>query len=170
LFVRELLEEYVPRVYRFALRLANDPHVAEDLTQETMLRAWRKREMLREPGSARVWLFRITVHLWQDRLRRGRSPVAQASTLPADQPDRGRHPDEQIADQESLRLALQSLQELPEGQRQALYLRACEGLSAEEIAGVLGTTANSVKASLCLARKKLREQLRELFENLSLVL
>jgi len=168
--VRELLEEYVPRVYRFALRLANDPHIAEDLTQETMLRAWRKRELLREPGAARVWLFRITVNLWQDWLRRGRSLVAQAGSLPPDQPDRGRTPDDQLANEESVHLALQSLQELPEGQRQALYLRACEGLSAEEIALVLGTSANSVKASLCVARKKLREQLRELFENLSMIL
>jgi len=90
--------------------------------------------------------------------------------LPADQPDRGRTPDDQVANAESVHLALQSLQELPEGQRQALYLRACEGLSAEEIALVLGTSANSVKASLCVARKKLREQLRELFENFSMML
>jgi RNA polymerase sigma-70 factor (ECF subfamily) len=168
--VRELLEEYVPRVYRFALRLTNDPHAADDLTQETFLRAWRRRQVLRDPRTARVWLFRIAVNVWNDQLRRKRSLVAQAVALPIDQPDRGPGPERKVEDQESLRLALQSLQELPDRQRHALYLRACEGLSAAEIASVLDTSADSVKASLCVARKKLREQLRELFESLFLVL
>ena len=44
----KLLEEWVPRVYRFALRLCSDPHVAEDLTQETFLRAWQQRSRLRD--------------------------------------------------------------------------------------------------------------------------
>jgi RNA polymerase sigma-70 factor (ECF subfamily) len=168
--VRELLEEYVPRVYRFALRLANDSHEAEDLAQETMLRAWRKRDLLRDPQAARVWLFRIAVNVWRDRLRHGRSLVARAGPLPPDQPDPQRSPDNQIADEECVRLVLESLQELPDAQRQALYLRACEGLSASEIALVLGTNANSVKASLCVARKKLREQLRELFDHFLLII
>lgn len=161
--MRELLEEYVPCVYRFALRLANDTHEAEDVTQETMLRAWRKRHILREPQVARVWLFRIAVNVWRDRLRRRRSLVSQAGPLATEPFDRRKSPDEQAADEEDARLALEALQKLPEGQRQALYLRACEGLSAEEIAIVLGSNANAVKATLCAARKKIREQLRELF-------
>ncbi len=99
-------------------------------------------------------------------MRRGRSRVAQAGSLAADAPDRSPPIDEQIAEQECLRLALKSLQTLPEQQREALYLRACEGLSAAEIATVLGTSADSVKASLCVARGKLRK----LLENLMLVL
>src|SRR5712692_4928022 len=82
--VKNLLEEYVPRVYRFALRLTNDPHAAEDLTQETLLRAWRRRGLLRDPRAARVWLFRITANLWRDQLRRDRCRVARAGPLPED--------------------------------------------------------------------------------------
>src|SRR5712692_6946834 len=82
--VKNLLEEYVPRVYRFALRLTNNPHAAEDLTQETMLRAWRGRWLLRNPQTFRVWLFRITANLWRDQLRRGRLTVARAEQLPLD--------------------------------------------------------------------------------------
>ena len=74
--VSNLLEEWAPRVYRFALRLCNDPHIAEDLAQETFLRAWRHRGRLRDERVARVWLFRITANLWRDQLRRNRSPVA----------------------------------------------------------------------------------------------
>jgi RNA polymerase sigma-70 factor (ECF subfamily) len=160
--VRELLEAYVPRVYRFALRLTRDPHAAEDLTQETFLRAWRQVRHLREPRAAQVWLFRIAANVWRDQVRRGRSRIARASSLSADAPDRSPPADEQLAEQECLRLALDSLQALPEQQREALYLRACEGLSAAEIATVLGTSADSVKASLCVARSKLRKLLEHL--------
>jgi RNA polymerase sigma-70 factor (ECF subfamily) len=164
--VKDLLEEYVPRIYRFALRLTHDPHAAEDLTQETMLRAWRQRGRLRHPPAARVWLFRITVNLWRDQLRRGRSPVAQAGPLPDNRAGHTPTPDCAAAGQEDFRRALAAMDQLPQRQRDVLYLNACEGLSAAEIASVLGIRYDAVKASLCLARKKLREQLNDLFQDL----
>jgi RNA polymerase sigma-70 factor (ECF subfamily) len=164
--VKDLLEEYVPRIYRFALRLTHDPHAAEDLTQETVLRAWRGRGQLRHPQAARVWLFRITVNLWRDQLRRGQCRVAQAEPLPDDQAAHTPTPDCLAAGQEDVRRALAALDRLPERQREVLYLNACEGLSAAEIATVLGVHYDAVKASLSLARKKLREQLHDMFEDL----
>jgi RNA polymerase sigma-70 factor (ECF subfamily) len=163
--VKELLEQYVPRVYRFALRLTANLHAAEDLTQETMLRAWRSRRFLENSQATRVWLFRIAVNLWRDQLRRNRSAVARAGELSVEAIDPIATPDCQAADAEALRLAMESLQQLPHLQRQALYLRACEGLSAAEIASVLRTSADSVKTSLCIARKRLREQLRGILES-----
>ena len=77
----EQLEPHLPHVYRFALRLAGDPHLAEDLTQETYLRAWRGRRQLRSAQSARVWLFRISVNLWRDQLRRGQSRPVVVSAV-----------------------------------------------------------------------------------------
>ncbi|HEX3602307.1 MAG TPA: sigma factor [Lacipirellulaceae bacterium] len=55
--------EHVGSVYRYALRLAGRPELAEDLTQETMLRGWRDRQRLRESRATRVWLFRIATNL-----------------------------------------------------------------------------------------------------------
>ena len=60
----KFLEEWMPRIFRFALRLTSDLHKAEDLAQETMLRAWRQRKSLRDFQSSRVWLFRIATNLW----------------------------------------------------------------------------------------------------------
>jgi RNA polymerase sigma-70 factor (ECF subfamily) len=166
--VRELLEEYVPRVYRLALRLTGDAHAAEDLTQETLLRAWRRLDRLRAPGAARVWLFRITVNLWRDQLRRGRSPVARAGKLADDIAGRCVPPDRAAADQEAVRRALKAMEALPTRQRQVLYLNACEGLSAPEAAEVLGISPTAAKASLSLARKRLRDRLRDHWEGLPL--
>jgi RNA polymerase sigma-70 factor (ECF subfamily) len=166
--VRELLEEYVPRVYRLALRLTGDAHAAEDLTQETLLRAWRQLDRLRASGSARVWLFRIAANLWRDQLRRGRSPVARAGKLADDLAGRCVPPDRTAADHEAVGRALEVMETLPPRQRQVLYLNACEGLSAAEAAEVLGISSSAAKASLSLARKRLRHELRDLLEGLSL--
>jgi RNA polymerase sigma-70 factor (ECF subfamily) len=160
--VKDFLGEYVPRIYRFALRLARDAHAAEDLTQETLLRAWRHRDRLRDPQAARVWLFRITANLWRDHLRRDRSPIAQAAPLAEEPIGDMPAPDQELTGQEDVRRALAALDALPPRQREVLYLNACEGLTTEEIATALGIRASAVKANLCLARKKLRNQLKDL--------
>jgi RNA polymerase sigma-70 factor (ECF subfamily) len=159
--VSKLLEEWAPRVYRFALRLCDDPHAAEDLTQETFLRAWRHRDRLRDPRAGPVWLFRITANLWRDRLRRGRLAVGQAGPLQENQPARTEAPDQVASHREELQRALDALRALPPRQREVLYLSAGEQLSTAEIAEVLGIGPDAVKASLWLARKYLRERLAE---------
>ncbi len=159
------LEDWVPCVYRFALRLSNDAHAAEDLTQETFLRAWRRRGRLREPRALRVWLLRITANLWRDQVRRRRLPVARAGPLeeaplaPAPTAERV------LAGREDLARALEALAALPPRQREVLYLSACEGLTCAEVAEVLGLSTDAAKASLSLARQKLRQQLDDLFPN-----
>ena len=159
--VSKLLEEWAPRVYRFALRLCNDPHAAEDLTQETFLRAWRQRARLRDPRAGGAWLFRITANLWRDRLRRRRCHVDQARPLEDDPLDRTPAPEQLASEREEFQRALDALRELPPRQREVLYLSACEGFSTVEIGEVLGIRADAVKASLWLARKTLRERLGE---------
>src|SRR5437762_12136646 len=69
------LADHVPHVYRLALRLTQDVHRAEDLTQETFLRAWRQCRQLKEIKAVRSWLFRIAVNLMNDQFRRRESSV-----------------------------------------------------------------------------------------------
>jgi RNA polymerase sigma-70 factor (ECF subfamily) len=160
--VSNLLDEWAPRVYRFALRLCNDRHAAEDLTQETLLRAWRQRGRLRDPRAFQVWLFRIAVNLWNDQLRRGRSPVASASPLAGDETGQAQPADRLVAGREELECALRVMAALPPRQREVLYLSACEGLSSCEVAEILGISTDAAKANLALARKKVRQQLPDL--------
>lgn len=162
--VKDLLHEYVPRVYRFALRLTHDPHAAEDLTQETFLRAWRQHAALRHPQALHLWLFRIAANVWRDQIRRGKLRVGQAGPLPEDYASGTQSVEQKLNDEEDLRRALRAMQALPERQRAVLYLSACEGLSAAEISAVLGISLGAIKTNLCLARKKLRHELKELYE------
>lgn len=163
--MRALLEEYVPRVYRFALRLTGDRHQAEDLTQETLLRAWRSRGRLRDPDRARLWLFRIAANLWRDQVRRNkRAPKRQHCSLEGRQGTKAA-PDRKLTDQEDLERILETMDSLPSRQREVLYLRACEELSLAEIAGILNISVEAVKASLSLARKRMRRQLKDVCED-----
>jgi RNA polymerase sigma-70 factor (ECF subfamily) len=156
------VDEYLPRVYRFALRLTGSRQEAEDLTQETFLRAWRRRGHLRDPDRARVWLFTIAKNLWNDRLRRkGRRPTL-VEPLEEDPPSTAAAPDHDVMVREDLRRVLEAMDSLPARQREVLYLRACEELSLSEIAAVLGISSEAAKASLCEARKRLRQRFSEI--------
>jgi RNA polymerase sigma-70 factor (ECF subfamily) len=159
--VEKFLHDWTPRLYRFALRLTGDAHAAEDLAQEVLLRAWRRRDSLRDPAAGSGWLFRIAVNLWRDLLRRQRSPVSRAGPLPELACARWPNPEQALAHREELVQALHALDSLPARQREVLYLCACEGLKAAEIARVLDVSRDAVKANLSLARKKMRESLGE---------
>ena len=147
--------DYVPRVYRFALRLTSDPHQAEDLTQETFLQAWEKKSSLRDQRAIRAWLFRIAVNLWRAQLRQPRmnETVFEESETSA----RQRTPDQDLLEREELARALSRLDALPPRQREVLYLVAVEQLSLSEVSEILDINKNTAKVNLSLARKQMRE-------------
>jgi RNA polymerase sigma-70 factor (ECF subfamily) len=157
--VTEELAHWLPQVYRFALRLTGDLHRAEDLAQETLLRAWSRREQLREGKATRVWLFRIAANLWRDTVRRRGVPVGRPESLHEDCPSTAPPLEQRLVDQEELQVALSALDSLPPRQREVLYLNACEELSVQEIADILGISPAAAKASLSLARQRLRQEL-----------
>jgi RNA polymerase sigma-70 factor, ECF subfamily len=156
------VDEYLPHVYRFALRLTGSRQDAEDLTQDTFLRAWRGRGRLRDAGAARAWLFTIAKNLWNDRLRRkGRRP-AIVEPLEDDQQSGAVAADHELIVREDVRRVLEAMDSLPSRQREVLHLHACDGFSLGEIAAVLGISVEAAKANLCEARKRLRQRFREI--------
>jgi RNA polymerase sigma-70 factor (ECF subfamily) len=149
-------------VYRFARRLTGDAHRAEDLTQETLLRGWKRRGQLRDPRRALVWLFRIASNLWRDELRR-RGVLTQDAELPLETADLRITPPETIAeDREQVARALAALETLPQQQRTVLHLVAVERLTLAEVSEVLEISRNAARVNLCLARKRMRELCSEL--------
>lgn len=130
--------------------------MAEELTQETMLRAWKRRRGLTDPDAIKPWLFRIASNAWRDELRRTkvrsrghekhRAPPARPASIG-------------LECAEDARRALAAIDELPERQRDVLYLAACEGLTPTQIGRVLDISAGAAKSTLALARAKLRRRL-----------
>jgi RNA polymerase sigma-70 factor (ECF subfamily) len=105
-----------------------------------------------------VWLFQITANLWRDQLRRRRRHAKWQKSPRAIVVVAEIRPDVIAQERDEVARAVAAMDELPVKQRQVLYLRACEGLSIDEIAAVLEVTPGSVKSNLSLARKTMRRR------------
>ena len=161
--VDDLVAVHADAVYRYALRLTRNQQQAEDLTQETLLRGWQRQRTLREPTAARVWLLRIATNLHRDGFRALRLtapyPAAEAKSPRAAVETR-------LEQQECVALALAALDELPPRQRQAMHLVTIEQLTHQDAAAVLEITVEALKSSLSLARKAMREKLKDIYDDI----
>jgi RNA polymerase sigma-70 factor (ECF subfamily) len=152
------VDAHAPAVYRVARSIVRDPGLAEDVVQETMIRAWRSRDQLRDPGRERVWILRIAHNTAVSSLRR----IRDHATDPALIPDRPVHldPGEQIAARDDLARMAEILGGLDELSRSILVLRDLETLSYEEIADTLEVPLSTVKTRLLRARRELQRVAR----------
>ena len=173
-----LVEPFRTELLAYCYRMLGSAHDAEDLVQDTYLRAWRAREQYDETRSSlRTWLYRIATNVCLTALEvRGRRPLPSGLVAASDpqgplvrgentwlQPlpdswlDTG-DPARAVIDRSSLRLAFAAaLQHLSARQRGALILRDVLSFSASEAAEILGTTVASVNSSLQRARARVKE-------------
>ena len=147
------IEATVPALRRYARALTRNADRADDLVQDCLERAIRKRNLFSPTGPLQAWLFRILINLWRNDLRFERrrgdhvpidSLISEPSVAPA-QPGR-------IALAEMSR----AIDRLPDDQREALLLVVLEGLSYHDAASVLGIPAGTLMSRLGRARAALR--------------
>lgn len=142
-------------LYRYACWLTGSSSVAEDLVQETYLRAWRAFEDLRDGQAAKAWLITILRRENARRFERVRPELVDVAET--DVVDQAGGPDD-VLDQRILRRAIQRLEvEF----REPLILQLIGGFSVDEIAGILDMKKNTVLTRLYRARSKLREAVSE---------
>lgn len=164
--VEVLLERYQARIYRFGLRLCGDPSDAEDVVQETMLAMAKALPSFRGEASLSTWLYSIA-RSHCVRRRRKKPPVTELSALDADAPEvEDPAPNaERLAEDRELEAVLQAaIARLPAPDREVLVLRDVEGLTAPEVAKVVGLSVDAVKSRLHRARLKVRARLAPLLE------
>lgn len=157
---------HLDSLYRMALRLTSDPSQAEDLVQETMLKAYRAWRQYRPGTNARAWLLTILRNTFiNDYRRRKREPVAV--DLEAVEPY-AIYRDVEQADPEGAFFAqivdqrvLEAIDRLPPDFRDVLALSDMEGLSYQEIADALEIPVGTVKSRLFRARRQLQRELYE---------
>lgn len=147
-----LCEPLRPDVYRFAFWLSRNPAVAEDVVQETLLRAWRSIDSLAEDGKARAWLLTIARREHARLYERKRLETVDVDSLSlAEDPALGH-----VADDDGLDDVRAAIHALPEDYREPLVLQVLMGYSTDEIASHLGLSAGAVCTRLSRARQKLR--------------
>jgi RNA polymerase sigma factor (sigma-70 family) len=153
------VDDYWSTVYRFLYCSTGHAQDAEDLAQETFLRAWNRLETF-EPGTAmRVWLLRIAANAATD-LRRRRQKVGFAP-LEHDPPGRHAAPGHALELTEQAGLLKVAIEQLSEMTRMVFHLRAQEDLSFREIAELVGTTEQGARQHMHQARTRLLKQMAE---------
>lgn len=168
----ELTSRHERQIYSLAYRILQNPHDAEDVTQQAFLSAVEHLAKFREESSFATWLYRIATFaaLKVIRKRKGLVTVSlDEATEPRDDYDSIPHPEyiadwkqspEQLVEQnETKRLLDDALAKLDEKHRLVFVLRDVEGLSVSETAAALELTESNVKMRLLRARLQLREQL-----------
>lgn len=164
----ELCARYGNRLFQHALGLCRSRSNAEDLVQETLVRAWRSLPRYHGKCQLFTWLCSILIHRHQDLLRK-RIPIPFSWLFAADPeeeetdvirwPDPAPNPSEAMESAERAARTLRSLDALPPKQRTVVFLRFYADETLEGIAAVLGCSVGTVKSRLFHGLERLRIQL-----------
>ena len=151
------MDRHLARVHRLAWRTLGNDADAQEVAQDTFLRAFTQLPQWRS-GQARfsTWLYRVAFNLCQDRLR-GRRDYLPVEDLDLSDPQAG--PEIAMARLQRLERIEDAMAQLPQRQREALLLCHYEGQSQEAAAEILGVSVEAVESLLARARRALRAML-----------
>jgi len=166
----EIVTRYKNKVYNYVCRMIGAGLDAEDLTQETFVRAYLNIKSFQSRASLNTWLFRIATNVCIDFRRKNSKVQALTTSLQRDAnedegdaerafPDRRFDPQSVYLNKELGAQLDQALKELPEKLRAVVLLHDIEGLPYEEIASIVECPLGTVKSRLFNARMALREKL-----------
>jgi RNA polymerase sigma-70 factor (ECF subfamily) len=165
-----LLVRYQPQLYRFGLRMCGNPDDAGDVAQESLIAMARSLRDFRGDASVSSWLYTIARRFCIRKRRRSKFAPRQEESLDAPGneavqrlTDPAADPEHAAAGKELEAALADAIGALDEGHREVLVLRDVEGLSAPEVAGVLGISVDAVKSRLHRARVAVRQQLAPIF-------
>jgi len=158
--VRALMGRKLPRLMSLAQRMLGDAAEAEDVVQETFLRAWKQAPSWR-PGAARfdTWMHRVALNLCYDRLRRRRETPTDT---PPDLADDAPGPDRGLQAQDVGRRVEAAMKALPDRQREAVVLCHYQEMSNIEAAALMGVSVDALESLLARGRRALRAALADM--------
>ena len=151
--------EYLNGLYSYAMMLSRNSTEAEDLVQETYLRAFRTVGRLRHDGSVKSWLFTILRNIWLNQLRKRWATPDLIECEANELLDAARDPLTEHVNRLEREQVQSAIQQLPLRLREIIILREYECLSYQEIAAVLNCPPDTVISRLARARSKLRNLL-----------
>jgi len=165
----EIIRQHQRRVYRVILLLARDADVADTLTQECFLRAFRRRESFRGECSVQTWLLRIATNLVRDHQKSRRVSFwkrlvglgTEEESIPMQVAAPEASPERALMAREELRAVWDAVETLPQQQRTIFLLRFAQELTLEEVACLLDLQVGTVKAHLFRATGRVREMMKE---------
>jgi RNA polymerase sigma-70 factor (ECF subfamily) len=166
---RVLVERHSRPMFRLAFRMTGNEQDAEDIVQDTFLRAYRRIEKFDERASFGTWLYRITVNCSLDlvRARKRRSEQSGSANPEMDDliqslPSSGATPDRMAMSGQARQRIAEAMEELSASERTAFVLRHFEGMCIDEVSRVLGCRPGAARHCVFRAVQKLRRALEPL--------
>jgi RNA polymerase sigma-70 factor (ECF subfamily) len=157
--LRQLVEVHGDAVFRLALSIVRDAALAEDIAQDSLVKAWLALPSLNDRSALKSWLMRITHNTAISTLRARRAVVVDPHELP-DRPAQGPTVETRVQSDAVMGDFVAALDQLDDLSRSIVVLRELEGLAYEEIAQVLQVPLPTVKTRLLRARRRLGPALR----------
>lgn len=159
--LHKLVVEHGDAVYRLAYSIVRDSALAEDVSQDTLVKAWLALPNFRGDASLRSWVLRIAHNTAISTLRTRRMTLMDPAEMPEREALPERTVERRVESGEVMDAFVQALDHLDELSRSIVVLRELEGLAYDEIANVLNVPLPTVKTRLLRARRKLSTVLKE---------
>lgn len=162
----KIVERHKNRLFNFVYRFVGDRETAEDIVQETFLRAFRRHKDYKAIANFSTWLFTIAGNLAKSELRRRKRwrffslNWDEESETGFDLPDETRRPDTVAETSMTDELIQKAIESLPFNYRRVIVLRDVEGMSYQEISRVVGRPVGTVKSRVNRARLRLQRRLK----------
>ena len=154
---RRLVANNRERLYRMAYAWTGNPHLADDLVQQTLLKALNNQKQLRDISAAEGWLFRIMANCLTDYRRAKREFLSGENLEIVDKAT----PERRLKEEQLVQKVRQAVQKLPINHRQVVTLVDLEEFSYASVAQILDIPVGTVMSRLCRGRRALREELLE---------
>mgnify|MGYP001812544968 FL=1 len=155
---RKLVGNSRDRLYRMAYAWTHNPHLADDIVQQTLCKALSNQRQLRDPSAAEAWLFRIMSNCLKDYYRAKREVLTDEELVIADH----KTPEHGTEEQQLVRKVRRAVQKLPLPQCQVITLVDLEGFTYASVAEILEIPVGTVMSRLCRGRRALREFLTDI--------
>jgi len=155
------VDQMRPKLYRLAYSWCHNSALADDLVQETLIKALKNESQLRDPALMKSWLFSILANCLRDHFRKSRE-MDDIDELEDFLYASETTPEDELSQAQIILRVRSAVAKLPVGQRQVLTLVDLEELSYIEVAEVLGVPIGTVMSRLCRARIAMKSLLREL--------
>ncbi len=174
----EIVARYQNRIYHFVRRMVGNDTVAEDITQDVFLKAFRNISAFRQESSLQTWLFRIASNLCRDNYRRKqretawfsfwrKSPNDDESSEEIELPDVSHAPERNYMQAELGDMIQNAIQQLSPVLREAIILHEIEEMPYEEVAQTLGVPLGTVKSRIFHGRSRLRKVLETYLQDMA---
>ena len=141
-FFQQLYHDHAGQLCAYLTKsLRGDRAEAEGIVQEAFLKAWEKRDSLRDPKAFRSWIYSIALNTLRQRKRKRRPLAMEEIEVACERPS----PEQHVAASEELDRVIAALDRLPDDQREAVLLVRMENMKFREAAEALGVPENTVK-------------------------